>query len=195
MKTTAMVSTLLLTLVATLGVAAADDSASVTASRAEDARVPSKAYFSTGLMMGGDDQVFFAGVGLDGGYRVGDGPMWIHAAVIEGQPQELFSRTVGGNYTQAHAGVEMRQCTVHGGACAAAGVDMGYRYMDYEGRGGLFSDDDSMTTAHSEGIVAVPRVQFDYGGDTFRLRHSFEAVVADKGATGMQVGLALVVQM
>jgi hypothetical protein len=144
--------------------------------------------------IGADDKVFYGGFSLDGAAHVGDGPLWVHGAVFLGSPSQLFSETVSGSYSQVRGGFELRSCTPSGRACAAGGVDLGYRQMSYEGRGGLF-DDDSMSSAHDASAIVVPRVQLDFGGEELRIRPSFEGVYGMSGVNGFQMGLAVAVQM
>jgi hypothetical protein len=108
----------------------------------------------------GAQRALMAGVKLDGGFRLGDSPLFARAQITGGQSGS------DGDYQQVRAGVEARGCVMRELLCGFAGVDAGYQrdnMIDQPFWLGDASDRPSpdMTEAHD--LMAVPRVGIELG--------------------------------
>src|SRR5207245_7690173 len=74
----------------------------------------------------------------------------------------------GGGVGQLRAGLEARVCTDPGVLCLVGGLDLGYQYARWQRRS------DELDTDTGKGLVAVPRIGLDLGGDGIRFRLAFE---------------------
>lgn len=111
---------------------------------------------------------------LEGGYRLGSSPLLVHAALGFGGYSD--NDTIRTRAVEGRVGIEADTCTSGRGACAVAGVDVGYLW-------GHHTSLDQMTYDDS-GPVLVGHAGFDLGGPTFRLRAVLEV-------TNNSVGIAL----
>ena len=146
-----------------------------TATAAETATVTAEAkpsrYVQAGLMVGAATPVVAPNLmaAVDGGFRLSDGPVWLHTALSWGSTGD--DQGPGSNL-QLRAGIEGRTCWWHDRTCTVGGVDAGYQR-------GRWSDRNDPT--HNESInalVAIPRFGFDFGGRHLRARAGLELDVA-----------------
>lgn len=102
---------------------------------------------------------------LEGGWRLGDGPAWLHAAATWGATGD--DQGPGSNL-QLRGGLEGRACLWSGAACGVGGVDAGFQ-------SGHWSDRDAPArNESSEALVAIPRAGLDLGGRNWRARMGLE---------------------
>jgi hypothetical protein len=111
------------------------------------------------------------GAHLQGGYRLGDTPLFAHAQLSAGQSGS------DGDYQQMRVGAEARGCVWGERICAFGGLDVGYQHDHVVDQPSLlfslaWEDDDTyVATAHD--VIAVPRVGFELGG-AVKLRTALE---------------------
>ena len=163
---------------------------------------PSTARFDAaiGVMVGINERVPDGTLTLDGAYRLGETPVWLHGRFAFGNVMAQLGETGGGNFVQLRAGAEARGCVLDNHACATAGLDLGYEQARYFGEidsgaplAGLLGVDvptrPIMSTIDHHAI-AVPRVGLDLGG-AVRFRPGVELALDDHGINGGDVTLAV----
>jgi hypothetical protein len=109
---------------------------SIAGASPEDAPAPppsSGSYVELGTAIGGTQSgAPFAGLLVDGGYRLGGTPLWLHAAALEGGVLSKnlvdpgWTGMTSGNYLELRGGMEAHACTQRGTLCGIGGVDLGY---------------------------------------------------------------------
>jgi hypothetical protein len=128
-------------------------------------------YVQAGLMVGAATPVVAPNLmaAVDGGFRLGGGPAWLHTALSWGSTGD--DQGPGSNL-QLRAGIEGRTCWWHDRTCTVGGIDAGYQR-------GRWSDRNDPT--HNESVnalVAIPRLGVDLGGRHLRARMGLELDVA-----------------
>ena len=124
-------------------------------------------YLQAGVMMGAAAPVAAPNLmaALEGGWRWGAGPTWLHAAATWGATGD--DQGPGGNL-QLRAGLERRSCWWRDVACGVGGLDAGYQKGHWSDR------DDPTRNESSHGPVLIPRVGLDVGGRHVRARAGLE---------------------
>jgi hypothetical protein len=128
-------------------------------------------YVQAGFMVGAAAPVVAPNLlaAVDGGFRLAEGPVWLHTAVSWGATGD--DQGPGSNL-QLRAGIEGRTCWWRDRTCTVGGVDAGYQR-------GRWSDRDDPTHHESlNALVAIPRLGFDMGGRNVRARVGLELDVA-----------------
>lgn len=161
---------LLAALVLTPSIAFAQAATAAETTTATAEAKPSR-YVQAGLMVGAATPVVAPNLmaAIDGGFRLSDGPVWLHTALSWGATGD--DQGPGSNL-QLRAGIEGRTCWWHDRTCTVGGIDAGYQR-------GRWSDRDDPT--HNESVnalVAIPRFGFDIGGRNLRARVGMELDVA-----------------
>src|SRR5690349_2122074 len=82
---------------------------------------PKDSYVGVGVEVGAQ-RALMGGLKLDGGYRLGQTPFFLHGQVTTG-----YSGS-DGTYQQVRLGGESRGCALGGLLCAFAGLDVGYQH-------------------------------------------------------------------
>jgi hypothetical protein len=121
-----------------------------------DATVPlphKNAYAEVGASFG-MQRAFHGGLQVDGGIRLGDTPMFVHALLASGKSGS------DGSYQQARGGIEARACIAQDWLCGFSGVDIGYQH-DHVVDEMLLSTNVYMTSSHD--AIAVPRAGVEIG--------------------------------
>jgi hypothetical protein len=132
-------------------------------------------YVQAGFMVGAATPVVAPNLmaAIDGGFRLSDGPVWLHTAASWGSTGDDQG---SGSNLQLRAGIEGRTCWWRDRTCTVGGIDAGYQR-------GHWSDHDDPTHSESlNALVAVPRFGVDLGGRHLRAR------------AGMELDLALLAQ-
>lgn len=155
---------------------------------------------SVGVMAGINERVPDGTATLDGAYRLGDLPLWLHGRFGFGEILNAPGEEGGGTFVQLRAGAETRGCVLDGYACATAGLDLGYEQARYWGfldagepLAGLLGVDVPATPIIStidHHAIAVPRVGLDLGG-AVRFRPGVELALDTHGINGGDVTLAV----
>ena len=124
-------------------------------------------YLQAGVMMGAAAPVAAPNLmaALEGGWRWGAGPAWLHAAATWCATGD--DQGPGGNL-QLRAGLEGRSCWWRDVACGVGGLDAGYQKGHWSDRG------DPTRNESSHGPVLIPRVGLDVGGRHVRARAGLE---------------------
>ena len=124
-------------------------------------------YVQAGFMVGAAKPVVAPNVMaiLDGGWRLGGGPAWLHAAVSWGASGD--DQGPGSNL-QLRAGIEGRMCAWRDVACGVGGVDAGYQSGHWSDR------NDPAHNESSNALVAITRLGLDVGGRKLRARVGLE---------------------
>jgi len=102
-----------------------------------------------------------ADVFLEGGMRVATTLLWVHGLVGTGSETQIGAQD---KFIEARGGLEI-SCGTKRGVCGFFGFDVG---------GQLETRKTDSSGDHLQGLVAVPRIGLDVGGDTVRLRASFD---------------------
>lgn len=155
---------------------------------------------SAGVMAGINERVPDGAATLDGDYRLGDSPLWLHGRFAFGDVMAQLGEPGGGTLVQLRAGVLARGCVLDDHACATAGLDLGYEQARYWGLlesgaplAGLLGVDVPARPIISTLVhhaIAVPRVGLDLGG-AVRLRPGVELAFDGHGIDGGDVTLAI----
>lgn len=175
-------ATVFASLLATTAVAHAQPS--LVASAAPPPAAPAAdAYLEPGLDVGFSAIGLYGAVQLDGGHRLGDGPIWLHARLAHGGMGIIEETTMTSDFTDARLGIEARGCALDGLACLVGGLDAGYRHER------VLTDE---TSAHVDLADAIARLGLDLGGRHLRLRASVETAVSPRGwdGLGLTTGIA-----
>lgn len=123
--------------------------------------------------------------------RVATTPLWVHALIGSGDETRIKDQ---GQFLEARGGIEL-SCQHRTVVCGFFGIDVG---------GQLEStvDQDGKEKTKLDGVVAVPRMGLDLGGDFFRIRASVDGrwfryegkndnLAGTTGGAGFSVALAL----
>jgi hypothetical protein len=142
-------------------------------------------YIQSGLTAGGDDIVgLYAGYTLEGGYRLNDSPLWVHAMMIAGKGAGVDEPVYNSYLWQLRGGIEARGCLIPA-ACAVAGVDAGLRHemlmAEYDNR-------------RATDAIVAPRIGLDIGTRHFRLRPGLEMQLDRTGWAGVGATAAVAYQ-
>ena len=169
-------------LLATTAVAHAEPS--LVAPVASSASAPaSDSYLELGLDVGYSAVDLYNALQLDGGHRLGGGPIWLHARLAHGGMGNLEQTTMNSDFTEARLGLEARGCVLSGFACLVGGLDAGYRHERQL---------TEFTNARADLAEAIARLGLDLGGRHLRLRGSVETAVSQRGwdGLGLTTGIA-----
>jgi hypothetical protein len=120
-----------------------------------------RVYVTGGLLLTVDHFLNAAWL-LDGGVRLSDLPIAIHANAATGGSLDADN---GGDFWRVMAGVELRSSTGAAGY-AFLDMDLGYQHQTW-------SDDPSEHEVH-RGPLAGARIGYDAGGEHIRVRATFE---------------------
>jgi len=141
-------------------------------------------YVQGGAAAGGDNIVgLYLASTLEGGYRLGDTPLWVHGMLLAGKGGGVDEPVFDSYMMQARLGVEARGC-VASAICAIAGVDAAYRHEM------LMAEYDSR---RADDAIVIPRVGLDIGGRV-RLRPGIELGLGRGGLASMGVTAAIAYQ-
>ena len=137
------------------------------------------------------DTNYHADLYLEGGMRVATTPIWVHGLIGSGSETQIKDQ---GRFLEARGGIEL-SCQHRTVVCGFFGIDVG---------GQLEStvDPDGNEKTKLDGVVAVPRMGLDLGGDALRIRASVDgrwfryegkndAVAGTSGGAGFSLALAL----
>ncbi|HEX2657682.1 MAG TPA: hypothetical protein VHU40_05400 [Polyangia bacterium] len=122
-------------------------------------------------------------VALEGGWRLGNGPAWLHAAASWGDTGD--DQGPGSN-RQLRGGVEGRACVPDGTICGAGGLDAGFQNGHWSSR------DNPTHNDSSDALVVIPRAGWDLGGHHWRARLGLEVdygVIARRERNPVTAGL------
>ncbi len=160
----------------------ATSATSATNATSATAELPARAFVggvgSVGLGEGG----LYSQAGVEGGYRLGARPLYLHGELALGHMDDL-SEVAGGSdnlvygsawYAQIRAGVETRLCSARDQLCGLAGADLGV--LKTGSTTGPRTD--SMTTSFVDYQV-IPRLGVELGGKVVRVRLTAELPVGD----------------
>ena len=126
---------------------------------------------------------------LEGAMRVATTPLWIHGLVGTGAETQLQDQ---GEFLEARGGVEL-SCATRRAVCGFFGIDVGGEMQSRNGDG----------KGKLSGVIAVPRMGLDMGGDIVRVRASVDGrwfryhtkgtddLDATAGGGGVSLALAL----
>ena len=137
-------------------------------------------YIASGVMLAAD-QGLVGAVMIEGGHRLGDGPLWLHVEAERGAAGGVDEPTYRGNYAAGRAGVEARSCVLDGVLCGMAGLDLGVRHVDYMAE---------YDQANDTGAIVVPRIGLDVGSKHLRLRPGLDAIIEPAKSSAV-TGLAM----
>ncbi len=118
------------------------------------------AYLAFGSSVSKDANVN-ADLFLEGGMRVATTPLWVHGLIGSGSETRIQDQ---GRFLEARGGIEL-SCSHRIAVCGFFGIDVG---------GELQSRKDADHDATMSGIIAVPRMGLDMGGDVVRVRASVD---------------------
>jgi hypothetical protein len=118
------------------------------------------AYLAVGSSVSMDAHVN-ADLFLEGAMRVATTPIWVHGLIGTGAETQWRDQ---GQFLEARGGIEV-SCSVRRIVCGFFGVDVGGEVQQRTGDG----QQDKLT-----GVIAVPRMGLDLGGDIVRLRASVD---------------------
>ena len=141
------------------------------------------AYLEPGVEAGLTRGGFYGALQLDGGYRLGDTPLWLHGRFAHGGMAGIDEVTMSSDFTEARAGIEARTCGFQGLVCLVGGLDAGYRHQRL-----LAQYDDERDNL----AAAIARLGLDVGGKHLRFRTGVESGVDQGGwnGLGLTTGLA-----
>jgi hypothetical protein len=181
MKTTILIaSTLVVLTTATIAHAQPALTASV------NPKPAATTYLEGGLAFGAIMHAgFYGAYTLEGGYQLGDGPLWIHAMGAYGGMAGIDETTMSSGYLALRAGVEARGCALHGQACVIGGVDAGFRSAQLQAEYDHYSGDTALVVA---------RAGLDLGSKHVRLRPGLETTFAGQGFDGFGASMAVAYQ-
>lgn len=165
MRTSHLLGLAAISLLAAAGVARAQPSLTAPATAPATPPTPISAYLEPGIEAGATWGALYGAIELDGGYRLGNGPVWLHSRLAQGGLSAEEGHNMSSDFTEARIGAEVRGCVVEGIACLVGGLDLGYRHEMLEVGGGRETLDLG---------VAVARLGLDLGGDHLRFRPSVE---------------------
>jgi len=98
---------------------------------------------------------------VEGGMRVATTPIWVHGLVGSGAQTQLQDQD---RFLEARGGIEL-SCQRRTAVCGFFGIDVGGELQTRKNQ----SADEKLS-----GIIAVPRMGVDVGGDTLRVRASVD---------------------
>jgi len=109
------------------------------------------------------DLHYHADLYVEGGMRVATTPIWVHGLIGSGGETQIQDQ---GQFLEARGGIEL-SCQHRTVVCGFFGIDVG---------GQLEStiDKDGNEKAKLDGVVAVPRMGLDLGGNALRIRASVD---------------------
>jgi hypothetical protein len=120
--------------------------------------------------------------------RVATTPIWVHGLIGTGAEKLIADQ---GQFVEARGGVEL-SCMQRRAICGFFGIDVGGQMEGRKGDGG-----------EMRGVIAVPRMGIDMGGDYVRVRASLDGrwfryhtpgdddLASTAGGAGVTVALAL----
>lgn len=114
---------------------------------------------------------FSSGLGLGGGHRLSDRPLFVRASVSVGQFDDI-SEAVGGSDPDSTFFAEYLACSSSGAACGVFGADLGV-VRTGETSGPYV---DSMSSVYTQEQL-VPQVGLDAGGSHLRVRATLESAL------------------
>jgi len=121
-----------------------------------------RAYVTGGLLLTVDHFLNAAWL-LDGGVRLADLPIAIHANAAKGGSLDADN---GGDFWRLMAGVELRSSMTPGGY-AFLDLDLGYQHQTW-------NPHDDFEAEEHRGALAGARIGYDTGGEHIRVRATFE---------------------
>jgi hypothetical protein len=152
-------------------------------------RVRPPAYLAVGSSVSSDVHTNVA-VFVEGAMRVATTPIWVHGLIGTGAEKLIADQ---GQFVEARGGVEL-SCVQRRAVCGFFGIDVGGQM-----EGGHKGDGNEM-----RGVVAVPRMGLDMGGDYLRVRASLDGhwfryhsnndpddIGTTSGGAGVSLALAL----
>jgi hypothetical protein len=176
------------TLLATAAIAGAQPSrvepaAAGAAAAPAPATALAAAYLEPGVEVGATRGGFYGALQLDGGHRLADTPIWLHARLAHGGMAGVDEVTMSSDFTEARLGLEARTCGLHGHLCLVGGLDAAYRHQR------LVAEYDNQ---NDDLGAAIARLGLDAGGQHLRFRTGLEAGVDQRGSNslGLTTGLA-----
>lgn len=116
------------------------------------------AYLAVGTSVSSDVHVN-ADLFLEGAMRVATTPIWVHGLIGTGSETPIQDQ---GQFLEARGGVEL-SCGQRRVVCGFFGIDVGGELQRRDG------DPDQLM-----GVIAVPRMGLDLGGDLLRVRASVD---------------------
>jgi hypothetical protein len=152
------------------------------------ARADDSGFLGAGVVVG-VDRFIHAAVTLEGGIKLPDVPLWVHAVAATGGAGDFEG---GGPYKRLLGGIETRSCSsIY--LCLSLDLDAGYQSVTWVGDTG---DPDE----HYKGMALAGRIGIDTGGEHVRFRAALEIITVhdrsnvtspawDSGA-GLAIGLA-----
>jgi len=160
------------------------------------ARADAGSYVTTQVALVTSDHRSGSDVAFEGGYRLGESPLWLHGKLAYGGVDDNWLSSTQVGLFQARLGVEARTCQLDGAVCELGGVDAGYqRRTTYTYEGEIFVDQHlAMTTVDNAPIVAA-RAGLDmrlHAG--LRIRPEVELVATQHGYDGVAAGGGLAYQ-
>jgi hypothetical protein len=120
------------------------------------------AYITGGILMTVDHLLNAAWL-LDGGVRLGDLPIAIHASAAKGGSLDADN---AGDFWRLMAGVELRSSAGEGNY-GFLDLDLGYQHQTW-------NPHDEFEAEEHRGALAAARVGYDAGGEHIRVRATFE---------------------
>ncbi len=146
---------------------------------------PQLSYVQGGVTAGADDIVgLYAAFTLEGGFRLGDSPLWAHAMMLTGKGSGIDEATYSSSMLQLRGGIEAHGCVVSA-VCAFMGVDAGVRnetlMAEYDNR-------------HATDAIVAPRAGLDIGTRHFRFRPGLEMQLDHTGWAGAGLTAAVAYQ-
>ena len=150
-------------------------------------RVRPPAYLAVGSSVSSDAHTN-VDVFVEGAMRVATTPIWVHALIGTGAEKLIADQ---GQFVEARGGLEL-SCVQRRVVCGFFGIDVG---GEMEGRAGEGNE--------IRGVIAVPRMGLDMGGDYLRVRASLDGrwfryhssgdddLGTTTGGAGVSVALAL----
>jgi hypothetical protein len=143
---------------------------------------PTGVYLEPGLAIGVTQVGVYGAVRLDGGYRIGDSPLWIHGRLGQGSMAQIDGGAMDSSFTELRIGLEARGCVLDGIACLVGGADGGYRHEMLMAS----QEHDDVQLA-----VAIARLGLDVGTRHLRFRPGVETSVNRDGlGLGVTAGIA-----
>jgi len=117
-----------------------------------------RGFLAGGVDVGVMSSFFHGALVAEGGLKLGDAPLWLHATGRYGGAMDFEGK---GGFRRLAGGIEARSCRRHG-ACLFVDLDAGYEWQTWD------SIDDDLE--HHHGPLVGPTVGIDTGGETVRFR-------------------------
>jgi hypothetical protein len=123
-------------------------------------------FVAGGAVAGIFDKAIVSAAMVEGGYRIADSPVWLHATMLGGIAGGTgIAENYHGSAVQYGGGVELHGCTRPGSFCVVLGLDLAYAHVQFMGV------DDNFDKSWA---MMIARVGPDYGFKHWRLRGSLD---------------------